>query len=248
MKDVTARNIGIFIVAATAVLVVAVAAVRLLRERLPHVEVDREMYPVAGLDLSSHNGVPDFDSIRQAGIDFVYLKASEGNTFRDNAFVRNYSSARRAGIKVGAYHFFRFDREGTRQAANFLDAIGPLKLDLPLAVDVEEFGNPAGIPTELVAERLRTMILALRNEGRRVVIYTNKQGLSRFVREIVREDGGPDLWICSFTNPPLSHEDSRLWQHSHVGTVPGIEGYADMNVFCGSREEWNKWLDCSLTQ
>lgn len=242
MKNSTSRNIAILIVIATALLVAALAAMRVMKGREPHIDVDSADYPVAGLDLSAHNGVPDFDSVRAAGIDFVYLKASEGESFRDNAYIRNYSSARRAGLLVGAYHFFRFDCEGTRQAENFLGVVGNLDHDLPLAIDVEEYGNPAVASTELVSERLRTMIYALRSAGYRVIIYTNKQGLSRFVRAIARETDGPELWICSFTNPPLAHEDWSLWQHSHKTKVPGIKGFTDRNVFRGTQDEWAGWL------
>ena len=45
------------------------------------------------------------------------------------------------------------------------------------------WGNPAEYPTEMVRERLRTMIALLQASGQRVIVYTNKQGHSRFVRE-----------------------------------------------------------------
>ena len=121
MNNSTAKSFAIAIVAATGLLVLAVAGMRVLGDRRSHVDVDRSRYPVVGLDISSHNGVPDFDSIAAAGVDFVYLKATEGTSFHDPAFMRNYLAAKRAGLKVGAYHFFRFDCDGTRQAALFLD-------------------------------------------------------------------------------------------------------------------------------
>lgn len=243
MKDSTSRIIAICIVSVTAFMVGGLACMRMLRNREPHVELDRTVFPVKGLDISAHNGVPDFDSVRSAGVDFVYLKASEGVTFRDIAYPANYLRASGAGLKVGAYHFFRFDCDGARQAANFLQAIRGTHLDLPLAIDVEESGNPAQIPTELVMERLKSLVVLLRAEGRRVIIYTNKQGHARFVRSLTAEDKETEVWICSFTAPPLGHEKWQLWQHSHIARVPGIKGPVDMNTFNGSRSEWLQWLD-----
>ena len=78
MKNSTARNIAITIIAATGLMVGSIAAWRMLRTRQPHVEIDRLAYPVAGVDLSAHNGIVDFDSLASAGINFAYLKASEG--------------------------------------------------------------------------------------------------------------------------------------------------------------------------
>lgn len=244
MNARTARLTATAIVAATAISVIWLAAGRALRPREPHVDVDRSRYPVAGIDLSAHNGIPDFDSIAAAGISFVFLKASEGTDFRDPLFVRNYAAAKRVGIPVGAYHFFRFDCDGRRQAANLLKATDGCLLELPLAIDVEESGNPGAIATETVVNRLETMIAHLRAAGRKVIIYTNKNGDARFVRHNFDGDSpyDPELWICSFTDPPLTRRPWTLWQHSHCSSLPGIKGPVDFNTFNGDRDEWQKWL------
>ena len=64
-----------------------------------------EEYPVRGIDISSHNGDIDFGALKQAGIDFVLIKASEGSSFKDPRFYTNIARARKAGLKVSAYHF-----------------------------------------------------------------------------------------------------------------------------------------------
>ena len=240
MKDTTARRFALGLVALTALLVLGVAGMRMLRGGNTHVDIDRSRYPIAGIDLSAHNGVPDFDSIAAVGIDFVYLKASEGVTHRDPAFMRNYLAARRAGLNVGAYHFFRFDKDGTRQAANFLDAIHGLDLQLPAVIDVEEWNNGAEASTETIVERIESMAAMLTAFYGPVAIYTNKNGEARFLRG--RFDSLP-LWICSFTDPPLSKRPWHLWQHSHCGNVAGVEGLVDLDTFNGDRSEWQLWLD-----
>ena len=123
--------------------------------------------------LGPHGG-PDFDSIAAAGIDFVYLKASEGLTLNDPAFLRNYLAARRAGLKVGAYHFFRFDCDGMGQAANFLTSTEKCDLQLPMAIDIEEWGNPAGVATEIINERIATMVAVVGSQRGPTIIYTIK--------------------------------------------------------------------------
>ncbi len=249
MTDKIARKTAIAIIAATGLLVACMASWRALRAREPHADIDRERYPVTGVDLSAHNGAVCFDSLAASGIDFVYLKASEGTSFRDKAFLRNYGAARRAGLAVGAYHFFRFDCDGALQSVNFLKAIDSLKPDLPLAIDVEEWRNAPGETTAIVRERLGILVALLRARGHRVIIYTNKQGHARFVRNGFAAQDSPDVWICSFTTPPLGHEAWRLWQHSHIGRVPGVRGHVDLNTFNGSRAEWAAWLDsCRMGQ
>ena len=73
LSDRGARAIAIGLVVLTAVLAGGVALWRVLRPRQPHVEVDYARYPVRGLDISAHNGAPDFDSIAAAGIDFAHF-------------------------------------------------------------------------------------------------------------------------------------------------------------------------------
>lgn len=220
--------------------IMAVAGVLCLRRREAprHIDVDRSVYPVRGLDLSAHNGVPDFDAIVAAGIDFVYLKASEGTSYRDPAFMRNYLAATRAGLAVGAYHFFRFDCDGASQADNFIAATIGCHLALPPAIDVEQWGNPAGYDTGIIAERLRRMSAIVSARRGDILLYTNKNGVPRFVDAA----GSPDLWICSFSMPPVQRQ-WRLWQHSHRGAVDGVKGIVDLNTFNGDRQQWRQWLD-----
>lgn len=240
MKNGTARNIAIGIVLVTGLLVCGLAMRRLTADNRSHVEIDHSVYPVRGIDLSAHNGVPDFDSIAASGIDFVYLKASEGTDYRDPAFPRNYLAARRAGLNVGAYHFFRFGSDGPGQAENFLGAIRGCELQLPAAVDIEEWGNPAEKATEIIVERLEGMCAMLTAFYGPTVIYTNKTGDARFVRGKFEDK---DLWICSFTNPPLTRRRWQLWQYSHCGKVPGVKGYVDLDTFNGDKARWQAWLD-----
>lgn len=200
----------------------------------PYVDPDR--YPVRGIDVSSHNGVIDFRKVRAEGYEFVFIKASEGSDFKDKNFKTNYAKARKAGIKTGAYHFFRFDRDGVDQAINFLKAVGNRQLDLGLAVDVEQQGNPEGIDKELITERLTAMAEYLYLKGYRVTFYTNKTGYEEFLMESFP---GYPLWICSFSEHPID-ADWTYWQYDHHGKVSGIKGDVDLNAYNGTREEFEK--------
>lgn len=233
---------------ATIVFVAGVIAACLLfvntRHTVRSVDVDEKMFPVRGMDLSSHNGDIDFDRIARDSIDFIMLKATEGTSFKDPRFHTNYRKARNAGIKaVGAYHFFRFDTDGEMQAINFLNSLSGKTLDLPAVIDLEEWSNPENIATDDIVKRLRAMIECLQRNGHNVMFYTNKDGYERFLKE--RFDEFP-LWICSFTDPPLD-DNTRwsLWQYSHFGWTEACDSEVDLNTFNGSHEEWHNWLKAS---
>ncbi|MDE6369723.1 MAG: hypothetical protein K2K94_10860 [Muribaculaceae bacterium] len=234
-----ARYIAIGIIAVTAAAIFAVGAWRMTATRRPHVDVERDRFPVVGVDLSAHNGEVDFKRVAADGVDFVFLKATEGTNFKDPKFQANYQAARDAGVKVGAYHFFRFDSDGYEQGRNFLETVDSLSLDLPLAIDIEEWGNPIDRPTDEIIESIRGMIFALEGGQHKVILYTNKNGYTRFVKGRLEE---MPVWVCSFTNPPMPSDKWLLWQHSHESHIDGIKGKVDLNTFNGDSLSWDKWL------
>lgn len=200
--------------------------------------VDPLKYPVRGIDISRHNGEIDFQKVAESGIEFVFIKASEGVSYRDSLFNKNYDNAKINGIKTGAYHFFRFDCDGIEQAVNFLKTLGHKKPDLGLAIDVESNGNPKGIDPELIKSRLSSMVEYMNLEGHRVMIYTNLDGYYDYMADVLP---GYPLWICRFQENPINAEWT-LWQYDHHGKVDGVKGEVDMNAFCGSRDEWEMFL------
>lgn len=237
MTKATSKILAYILIAVTAGLIATVAVLRMMSPSVRHVEPDMSRYPVRGIDISAHNGRVDFDSVAASGVRFAYIKASEGATLRDGMFRRNAFNGSVAGLRTGAYHFFRFDVDGRTQAMNFLAAVDSVPLSLPLAVDVEEYGNPASVSTELAVSRLETMLAVLRARAGRVIIYTNKRGLGRFFRNTHADY---EIWICSFTDPP-TRADWVLWQHSHVGRVPGIRGDVDLDTFNGTDSAFTLW-------
>ena len=197
-------------------------------------------YPVRGIDVSNHNGTIDWKQVADADYQFAYVKASEGKSHRDPAFKRNVRSAQQAGLLVGAYHFFRKNREGRDQAQNLLNAVEGLELDLPLVVDIEDWENSRWQDDKVVQQRFRDMVQALQKAGYRVMIYTNGDGYKKYIK-----DGqiNINLWLCAFKQPDkLKHIPHQLQQYSHWGRVKGIWGDVDLNVFNGSQEQWDKWL------
>ena len=226
-----------------AILVVLGGAYLFWHYVLPHsVNVDRYRYPVAGIDVSKHNGEIDFEKVAADDYQFVFIKASEGKTYQDEAFARNYEGARDAGLMVGAYHFFRKNRTGEEQAANLLSVIKGKPLDLPLVIDLEDdWGNGATTSRETALKRVLEMIEILDDKGYDVMIYTNLDGYGKYYMGML---GDHDLWLCSFTSPDmLTDKPHRFQQFSHEGVVAGVKGDVDLNVWRGSKREWQHYLE-----
>lgn len=204
------------------------------------VKIDKRKYPITGVDISAHTGKIDFEKISEQEIDFLYLKATEGKTFVDRNFEKNYRNSRSSAVPVGFYHFFRFNRDGKDQAENFLKTIKGKKTRLPLVVDVEEWGNVKVKSREKVINELRIFIrLVELRTNKRVMIYANESSYSQY---IMGNFDKYDLWICSFNKKPDIDKKWTLWQHSHKGKIAGAAGQVDINTFNGSREEWKNYL------
>lgn len=203
--------------------------------------IDPAKYPVRGIDVSSHNGLMNLDAAAADGIEFIFIKASEGNTFKDNNFRINYDKASHAGMKIGAYHYFRFDVDGIEQARNLLSVIGNHPLELGVAIDVEESHNASGIDSLKIASRLNSMVEYLNLSGYRVTFYSTAEGYYEYIDKVAP---GATLWICSLNSKPINAEWT-FRQYYHSGKVKGIRGKVDLDVFCGSREEWDNFLNGS---
>lgn len=193
-----------------------------------------ENYEVKGADISAHNGDVDFERLKNEGIEFVYIKSTEGSGFKDRRFHDNFRKAKEAGIKAGAYHFFRFDSPGYMQAINMMHSLRGKNTDLPLVIDVEEWTNPSDRQTADIVGQIKEMADTLRSRGYEVMIYTNKDGYERFYTKGLEDY---PLWICSFTGID-SNVRWKLWQYSHRGLIKGLDRLVDLNVFNGTRDDW----------
>src|ERR1700743_1690699 len=93
---------------------------------------------VQGIDVSHYDGTIDWAMVKASGIDFAFMKATEGTTFVDPEFAANWKAAGDAGVIRVVYHFFHPMDDPAAQADFFVATAGvPGKGDLPLALDLE---------------------------------------------------------------------------------------------------------------
>lgn len=199
-------------------------------------------YPVRGIDVSNHQGSIDWSQVPRGPVHFVYIKATEGQDFRDARFVENWQGSARAGLKRGAYHFFTLKSTGRQQAANFIAVVPKDPEALPPVVDVEIWGDAASRPSVAAFQQeLSDFINAVRSHyGREPVIYTANDFRNHFLH------GFPPgrLWIRSVITTPRipDHAPWHFWQYSEKRRVPGIGGFVDHNVFNGDQRAFEVFI------
>jgi lysozyme len=194
-------------------------------------------YDVRGIDLSHHNGRINYDELDS--LDFVFLKATEGASWKDRAFSTHYSAFREKETAVGAYHFFRFDIDGKSQARHFLNHLAGKEFQIPLVVDVEQENNPI-VSRDKVIARLRAFVKEVKRQtGLKPIIYTNGIGYSDFISDDFDDH---TLWLSSTNSWRPAMMDCTFWQFNIKADLSAITHDVDLNVFRGSREEWEAYL------
>ena len=189
-----------------------------------------------GVDLSSYQADVDMDKLKEQGVAFVYIKATEGSSHQDSCFQENWENAKKAELLSGAYHFFSYDSPGKTQAENFIDAVGPDLSGrmLPVA-DVEYYGDKEENPPykENVVRELSAFLNALETQyGVKPMIYTRSDIYEKYLKGTF--DSYP-FWISSLYTPLKwnYHGDWYLWQYLNRGILEGYEGgekYIDLNL------------------
>jgi lysozyme len=216
-------------VAACAAILVAAAATP---GAFAHARHHRHEPPAAsrhterGIDVSHFQGAIDWPAVARDHVAFAYIKATEGVDGRDGRFARNWRGAERAGIRVGAYHYFNFCRSGGAQAANFL-AVTPRASALPPAVDLEPPSRHCRVSGSTVRRELTTYLARVEErDGRRAVLYVT----SGFYRAYSRYLPARPMWRRSISARPAPRQSWTLWQYRMRGHVAGIHTYVDLNA------------------
>ncbi len=203
----------------------------------------RSQFPVRGVDVSSYQGDIDWQVLAGQGIDFAYIKATEGSGTVDRCFAQNFARARQTSLRIGAYHFFSFDSAGETQAANFIATVPVVADALPPVVDVEFYGDKQRHPPEPDAVRgaLDALLAALeRHYGKKPILYATAESYDAY---LAKAYAAYDIWIREVIGRPTLSDDRAwtFWQYANRARLEGYVGkerFIDMNVFAGTVAEF----------
>ncbi|NKB53436.1 MAG: glycoside hydrolase [Rhizobiaceae bacterium] len=205
-------------------------------------------FPVHGIDISRYNTSINWRQAKKQGVDFVFIKATEGRDDVDRSFVEYWRAAKRIGIPRSAYHFYYFCALPEAQAENYIRNVPKSHSGLPPILDVE--WNPDSPtctkrpPASVVVNRLGRWLRKIEaHYGQKPIIYTTPDFFeANFARGALP---GYQYWLRSVKAEPKYIYGKRpwvFWQYTGTGSIPGIKGPVDINAYRGSRSDWQKWL------
>ena len=198
-----------------------------------------------GIDVSHYQKEIDWELVLSQSIDFVYIKASEGQEMKDKRFARNWKALEGKEVRRGAYHFFRPTVDVPKQVENYISAVR-LKLgDLPPALDVEVLD---GVSSSDLREGMEVWLAAIeKHYNIRPIIYTNQDFYQEHLSGYFEEY---PLWIARYNrreSPDLKDERTwTFWQYGNRGRLDGIEGNVDFNVFQGDSLDLVRFCNASM--
>lgn len=153
-----------------------------------------------GVSVSHFNAAPDFDLLKQHGIQFAFIKASQGASSVDAKGIENARAARGSGLKIGLYHFFEPDVDVAAQFANFSARLNSVDWDLPPTIDCENFPGKQ-IPADY-ADKVDQLAQELEKQfGRKPIIYTTTTFANLHFDQ--RESRYP-LFVAQFSVPSVT--------------------------------------------
>ncbi|KAJ8463656.1 hypothetical protein ONZ45_g17503 [Pleurotus djamor] len=190
-----------------------------------------------GMDVSGYQPGINWSSVKAQGIEFAFIKATEGTSYRNPEFSSQYTGATNIGIIRGGYHFARPDiSSGAAQANFFLAHGGGWSADgitLPGALDIEYnpygatcFGLSAASMVNWIRDFSNTYHAAT---TRYPIIYSTTDWWKTCTGNSAAFASTNPLWIARYASAigtlPAGYAYTTFWQYADSGAVPGDQDY-----------------------
>jgi lysozyme len=191
---------------------------------------------VLGIDVSGWQKRISWRAIADAGVEFGFIKATQGTDYVNSAYDRHRKAARRLGIPVGAYHYAEpFEGAGPIAEADFfLEVAAPREGDLLPVLDLEA----PGLPPKAMARWAKRWLRRVENRiGQPPILYTYSSFWTSSVGNAPGFERYP-LWLANYGKDdgevhPVrtvgSWPSIAVHQYTSKGRIPGWPKPVDLN-------------------
>ncbi len=193
-----------------------------------------------GIDVSSHNGVIDWQKVKSSGLDYAIIRVgytgwtkSKHSLNYDANYKANIEGALSAGIPIGVYWYSQAlnKNEALAEADKLLSAIKGYNITLPVVFDYEFAGEAEGrldcawrdgtLNKSSMTQIADVFAQAVKGAGYIPAIYANKSFLTKNI------DGNAlsqkyYIWLAHYTTKTDYSGNYLMWQYTSAGKVSGI--------------------------
>lgn len=193
---------------------------------------------VVGIDVSSHQQNIDWQKVKAAGVEFVFVRLGyrgyeSGKLNLDSFAKANLEGAKAAGLKVGAYFFSQAIsmEEAVAEAEFALEILDGLALDLPLVYDWEYISasaRTANVNRRTLTDCTKAFCQIVEQAGYDAMLYFNtSQGRDMLLLQELEQY---PWWLAKYDVDTEFLCRVDLWQYTNQGRVDGISGDVDINL------------------
>lgn len=147
-------------------------------------------FHVRGVAVSQTDGYLDFSALQNDGLKFVYIQATQGASYTDDNFSSNYQRVVGTDLGVGVTHIFSFSSSAEDQAAYFERTVGDNVGSLPIAIQVQYYGdyNAKTVAVKKNQAKLKALVLKLtRYYDRDCVVWSSPEVAQKLVKPVIKK-------------------------------------------------------------
>ena len=194
-----------------------------------------------GIDISHHQGDINFKKVKEAGVDFVYIRIGRGNGVgkeyvEDNKFEQNLKGFNEVGIPVGVYFYSNANgiKDAEKEAKWLIKKTKNYKVDLEYVFDWENwtYFQEYDLSFYGLKEMYKSFEKTIEKSNKESMLYSSKSYL-----ENIWGDMKTNVWLAHYTEQTSYQGDYLVWQLCEDGKVAGINGQVDLNIRYEKREK-----------
>ncbi len=193
-----------------------------------------------GIDVSRHQGNIDWERVAKDGVDFAILRvgyrgSSSGTLNSDDRFTENVKGAKSAGIDIGVYFYSQAitEAEALEEAEYVLNIIDEYDIKYPVFFDWEqpedENARSVNIDYSEITGFAKVFCEKVEKAGYKSGIYFNS--IQGYLHYDLSDLENACLWLAEYDTKPDFYYNFHMWQYSNTGSVEGIDGAVDLNIF-----------------
>ena len=186
-----------------------------------------------GADISSWQRGLTMAELKDKGVEFVIIKATQGTHLIDPCGADFYMAAREAGLPMGVYSYSEAvtPRQARKEAEYLLAALHGFPQPCGVYLDVET-PEQLRLPGYELQETVAAWCSAIRAAGYRPGVYSSElSAWAKFDPAALGED--VLVWVAHYGKAPDMPCD--IWQFSESGTLPGREFKIDLDMVRSER-------------
>ena len=195
----------------------------------------KEYNTMIGIDVSKWQGDIDYQKIKEAGVEFVFIKVGgtngiNGDYYVDPKFEQNINGFLDVGIPVGIY-FYSYANSVERAVADakwVIEQIKDYEITLPVAYDWENWSsfNKFNMSFYKLTSSAQAFIDTLNKNGYQGILYSSKSYLEK-----IWQKGNYPVWLAHYTSKTDYKGDYDFWQMTSSCKIDGItSNTVDVNI------------------